>query len=254
MRPARVFCLCLLVVAVSCAPRAPLPSYEPPELHERLRRDVEMVRSYRAVGRFLYEDGNHSVPGQLFVVARSPDLLRIEVVGSFGRPLFVLVHDGGRLCGLDSARGLFYTGSSSRENLAAFFPIPLSIREVFTLLAGRIDPGDAAPVPVKNWWGKTAFRLAGGGELTLGGAGYLLKDYMRETAGRAGKVQVKLTGEIAGGDFIAPEKIVFRMGDEVISIRYTGFAVNVDVSDEPFRMEQPPGVGRFDLDSGREGS
>ena len=96
------------------------------------------VRSFQMQGEIQLSTPQTDLVGDHFIVGKSPDMLRAEIMGPFGQPAVFVVLNGDKLVALDYKANRAYTGRASRRNLARFLGMALSSREVFTLLSGSV--------------------------------------------------------------------------------------------------------------------
>ena len=146
---ALVWCV-MLVVALfgGCASpqngetESALPGAE--QVLRGLRDRLQAVRSFQMQGEIHLSTPKIDLIGDHFIVGKSPDLLRAEIMGPFGQPAIFIIMNGDNLVALDYKANRAYKGRSSRKNLARFLGMALSPREVFSLLAGSAPVIDSA--------------------------------------------------------------------------------------------------------------
>ncbi|MBN2282334.1 MAG: DUF4292 domain-containing protein [Deltaproteobacteria bacterium] len=69
---------------------------------------------------------------------RQPSFLRMETIGFFGPPDLYFTSDGTVFQAFLPGESRFFSGFTTRENLLRFFDIPLSVRDMVSLLSGTI--------------------------------------------------------------------------------------------------------------------
>lgn len=152
---------------IGCATIRPQPPtekipekiWQPGELLESLSRRVEQFRSVRTLANVYYSGPEGT--GRFFeaIVVQRPDQLRLETLSQLGAVLIVTV-DRDQIVGFHLREGLFYRGSSSRENLLRYTQIPLELAEVTSLLLGL--PPVEIRVPFQRERNELVFPLDGG--------------------------------------------------------------------------------------------
>ena len=92
----------------------------------------------------------------LYVAVQRPDSIHLESMDFFGKPLAVLVAQGGLFGLYQGQDNRYYTGPASPQNVSRLLPIVLPPSELLTLLVGsapllddpdphmRLDEGDSA--------------------------------------------------------------------------------------------------------------
>jgi hypothetical protein len=90
--------------------------------------------------------------------AEGPDRLHAEIMGSFGGVTFTLDAGGGRVCVVDVAQGIAYSGNDEAEVLEALVGLPVSTGDVVAaILHGAApegisvarDGGEAGALPAR---------------------------------------------------------------------------------------------------------
>lgn len=135
----------IFVGILSCAPIAPqaTPLFEtvpprsriPGDLIKKLGQRADRFRSLRALAKVHYwgPDGRGGFLEAILI--HRPDRLRLETLTHLGAILIVTA-DADKVMGYHPREGLFYRGSSSRENLERYTQIPLELGEITALLLG----------------------------------------------------------------------------------------------------------------------
>ena len=110
-------------------------------LQERNRQ----IKSYKGIGRVNFS-GPQAKYRARFVFAGKDQKLRFEILSIAGQPATSLAYDGDWLFLIQHAENRFYQKKSLSGDLRQLITIPLTIRELIALLAGRaplIEHGDA---------------------------------------------------------------------------------------------------------------
>ncbi len=132
---------------VACAPRRPPPdlSLDPAALLAQVKRSQARVESVRGEASVRVEASGKSGTVPAFVVAKRPDLVRLETLDFFGNPVAVLVTAEGRMALYDAREKTFYSGAATRENVARLVPLPMTPAELVEVLCGSVPllPGSA---------------------------------------------------------------------------------------------------------------
>ncbi|MCB2185746.1 MAG: DUF4292 domain-containing protein [Deltaproteobacteria bacterium] len=94
------------------------------------------VQNFVMQGEVQIESPEGEMIGDHLIRGAYPDRLRAEIMGPFGRPLLLLVHDAGRLTVIAYRENRVYVGPASRRNLARFLGLALEPTQVYALLTG----------------------------------------------------------------------------------------------------------------------
>ncbi len=254
--------LLALSVVVGCGGRqTPAPTdalTDPVELLEAMLTRLDTIESTRMRATLeYYGDGGRARVDQA-VLARAPNLLRIETLSPFGTSLSVFMSDGETLTFYDLQEQTYMSGSPSTGNIARFVPFRMSADDLVRILFGG-PPLDAAVSDSDQYtleWDRRAgtyrmvLPIAAGGELVL------LVQHTTWTV--SGATQYDEEGdrvfELRTGDFDAvdvdgfqttmPRRLRFIMESEDIdiSLDVESIDMNVFLADPLFQLAPPPGV------------
>jgi len=130
--------VCVLLGLASCGPVPPPknPYTEGQSLLDDMARHREKIRSFRITGRVDHFGAKHRMQGTVFLFAKLPTSLRIEIVSPFGSPLQVLTVHEGQFALHDLREGRFFTGEALPCNIAHLIRIPLPPEDVMKILIG----------------------------------------------------------------------------------------------------------------------
>ena len=131
----------LLVFAVlqtGCGPvpQPQNPYTQAPSLLEDFRALRGQARSLRMVGRIDNLVDDHPVRGKLYLFARTPDRLRMELISPFNTPLSVLTVNGNRFALHDLQQRRYLTGPADPCNLERLIRIPMAAENLLQILVG----------------------------------------------------------------------------------------------------------------------
>lgn len=154
------------IVGCATIPFQPTPSekipekiWRPGELLQSLSQRLEQFRSVRTLANVYYSGPEGRGRFYEAILVRRPDQLRLETLSQLGAILIVTV-DRNQIVGFHPREGLFYRGSSSKENLLRYTQIPLELAEVTSLLLGL--PPVEIRVPFQREKNELVFPLDGG--------------------------------------------------------------------------------------------
>jgi outer membrane lipoprotein-sorting protein len=241
---------CLSLSWAGCVRKAPV--LEPVDLPvapilERLGERRVSLASFQASGTLRIESRGQQWSGRALVLAKFPHRLRLELLSFFGQPVLYIVSDGEEaitwMPGENASRG-FALG----KVIAGFTSLPLQDDEAMLLLAGV--------VPEFLYQETRLFRDPQDGDLVLS-----LEDqarrkvervWLEEETGTVCRLQ-----RIEGGSSLLdatfsefaeangssyPREVKIEVGGAHLALRYQVFVPNVQLDDDVFHLELPPGV------------
>ncbi len=235
--------LVLLIFVTSCALFSPPPpdTVEPPEsFYELLERDLDRVKSYAAKGRVSLKGPARSIKGRLFLAAKYPHSIRLEVTSLMGSTVWAVALNGREVFAFDGASSVFYKGGSTPKNIARLLGLPpLGPDDIYTLTAGRVVPK------------KVRLERAGQGRFFLEDRyiitfeGGLLKELKPV---RGDGYLLEFHGSITAGGVVFPKRLeVAHKNGTRLEITYDEVTLNPRVDDTIFTLEPPPGSRLHDL-------
>ena len=231
---------------------------DPVELLEAMLTRLDAIESTRMRATLeYYGDGGRARVEQA-VLARSPDLLRIETLSPFGTSLAVFMSDGETLTFYDLQDQTYMSGPPSPQNIARFVPFWMSASDLVRILFGG-PPLDAAVPDTDGYtleWDRRegAYRMAlpihTGGELvlevqhgswTVSGATQFDDEGDQVFELRTGDFRLV---EVEGFETTIPQRLRFIMETEDIdiSLDVESIDMNVNLPDQLFQLAPPPGV------------
>lgn len=234
-----------------------------PELvRQRLEARQQMVRSFSMQGSLEIATPTAELNGDHLIYGKHPDRLRAEVIGSFGRPLLLLICDSRRIFALDYSSNRAYLGRASRANMERFFGLPLSPSEIYAMLSGNapllhssganIHPG---PKP-----GQALLKLMEPGASMVQGVVFDLSDYAvrrswlrrngdgsdqgQNFSGESGPVMdLNFSAFKAFSIGRLPMEIEMKQGrDRTVGIFNEEMTPNPDLDGAIFEISPPPGI------------
>lgn len=257
--------LVLALVAASLAAcggrQTPAPEGEltdPVELLEAMLTRLDAIESARMRATLEYYGDGGRARVQQAVLARSPNLLRIETLSPFDTSLAVFMVDGETLTYYDLQAQTYMSGAPTPSNVARFVPFYMTAQDLVRVLFGG-PPLDAASTDSDEytlaWDGRAgAYRMV----LPLIAGGELVLHVQHETWTVSGAAQYDADGEpifeLRTGDFAAveadgfvtsmPRRLRFIMeGEDIdISLDVERLDMNVTLPDGLFQLAPPPGV------------
>ena len=231
---------------------------DPVDLLEAMLTRLESIESTRMRATLeYYGDGGRARVEQA-VLARSPNLLRIETLSPFGTSLAVFMSDGEALTFYDLQGQTYMTGPPSPQNIARFVPFWMSADDLVRVLFGG-PPLDAATPDSDEYtleWDRRegAYRMT----LPIHSGGELILKVQHGSWTVSGATQFNTDGdqvfELRTGDFQSvavdgfettmPRRLRFIMETEDIdiSLDVESIDMNVMLADPLFQLAPPPGV------------
>ncbi|MFT6395778.1 MAG: outer membrane lipoprotein-sorting protein [Bradymonadia bacterium] len=265
MMPRRLSRLTIVFLALTisaCGGRqTPAPADEltdPVELLEAMLTRLDAIESARLRATLEYYGDGGRARVQQAVLARTPDLLRIETLSPFDTSLAVFMVDGQTLTFYDLQTQTYMSGSPTPENVARFVPFYMTAEDLVRVLFGG-PPLDAASTDADEytlqWDGRAgAYRMV----LPLTAGGELVLHVQHGTWTVSGAAQYDVDGdpifELRTGDFTTiegdgftttmPQRLRFIMeGEDIdISLDVERIDMNVPLPDTLFQLAPPPGV------------
>jgi outer membrane lipoprotein-sorting protein len=249
-----------LLLASSCAARAPRPGPEPrgrapsPQevVAELAGRDAALA-TFRGQAHLVYEGPQGTAKSSQMIVVQSPDRVRIDVMSPFG-PSYTVAADGDRLRAYDRGEKILYVGSTSPENLRRYTRVPLRVPVLARLIRGlppMIPSSDAGHVTAgeESWIWDVA--VEGGGRLRV----ELDREHWRPlrasltAAVPAESLSVEFEDYRDAGGVDVPHRIRARLGDGgVVELEYSRIWCAVQLTATAFQIDPPSGVRVVEMD------
>lgn len=134
-----LFLLTLFVGQVGCGPVPPPKNAytDGQTLLEDMAKRRDRIRSFRITGRVDHFGDGQRIQGKIFLFAKLPESLRIELVSPFDSPLQILTVNEGVFALHDLREGRFFTGPAEPCNIARLVRIPLPPEDVARILIGH---------------------------------------------------------------------------------------------------------------------
>jgi hypothetical protein len=242
-----------LVVSTACGPTPrPADAYEDVGvLLADWSAKRAAVRSLRATGRIDQFGKDQRISGMVYVFARLPDALRVDLVSPLGHSLAVLAAQAGRFSMHDVREGRFLQGPAQPCNIARLVQIPLPVEDVVRLLIGSTPRIEGSPSLV---WdpdkGAYAVTLDDGDaqQKLLIGPDRRVLPLLRSKLTRRGEVafDVLLERWSPAGAHTLPREIRVKMPSKDVDLllRYDleGLEPDVNLPQDAFQLVPPPGM------------
>lgn len=242
---------CVFLILAACAKE--LPTMRPADLPaslilDRIEQRRSQFSSFRAVGNLRFEARKQRLSGRVFLLSRTPQSLRLELVGFFGQPLLYLVSDGNQFATWDPTRNRAYQGSDSENALTSFIGLPLGDRDALLLLVGI--------VPEWNYKESRVFRELETENLVLQlenaatravsrvwlqGEGLVVTKIERAQGSRR-QFRARFADFVAAHGSLYPTSVTLEGGGVSLNFQYQQFTVNESLEDDSFRLALPKGV------------
>jgi outer membrane lipoprotein-sorting protein len=241
---------CLGLSWAGCVRKVPV--LEPVDLPvapilERLDERRASLSSFRASGTLRLEGRGRQWSGRALVLTRLPHRLRLELLNFFGQPVLYIVSDGEEVItwmpGEDASRG-FALG----KVVETFTSLPLQDDEAMLLLAGAVPQLPHQDTRLFRDPQEGAFVLS----LEDQARGEIERVWLQGDAATVCRLQRIQGGtslldatfsEFAEADgFSYPREVKIEVAGVSLALRYQVFVPNVQLDDEVFHLELPPGV------------
>lgn len=239
-------------VLSSCGPvPRPADAYgSAPDLIADMTALREAARSLRATGRVDHFGDEHRVQGKVFVFAKLPQKLRVDLLSPFGSTISVLTVSEGRFAMSDLKEGRYMEGPADPCNIARLIRIPLPAADVVRVLVGHTPIIDGDRTVEWNRKGFYVITVEDGRRrqiLHVGpdrGVLPLLRSRLEED----GEVVFDISFDrwLPAGGHQLPNEIKIEMPGEKVDLllRYDmdGVETDVDLPDNAWTQEFPPGA------------
>jgi len=155
MKTVVLILISLTILATGCSSlkqraEGPLATASSPEavaLFNQLQSRNSDLRSFKGTGRMRIEGDNGVQNARLMWAGYQNEKLRLEVMGSTGRPVFSFADDGKRIYLISHTENRFYSRRSSNTTLEKLISLPITVSACLDLLAGRI-PAETQLLPM----------------------------------------------------------------------------------------------------------
>ncbi|MGI5861548.1 MAG: DUF4292 domain-containing protein [Myxococcales bacterium] len=263
MKPRTPVALLGLALLLAACPPRPLrfgpegEITEPDTLLRLLDRRAERVQTLKSEARARIKTPQQSGTVNEFVAVQRPELLHLETLDFFGKPVAALATNGERFALYNGQDATFYTGPASAANVSRLLPLVLDPREAVMILLGEVPRIAAERARLIVDEEARAYRLT----LTSGAVTQRiwvgtddLRPLRSEIRGtRAYDVSFDNYQLIEG--VIFPVEIALVAVDErgkptgvEISLKYQELELNPSLSPALFRLSQPPNTRLIEVD------
>ena len=137
--------MCFFVfVILSCCTHLKTPLTKSPHqscsLEQILRkvRDTGAPQGLKGLAKVKVKSADEKFSVKELIVAKKPNLLRLETLNPLGHPQFFAVTNGEELYLFAPSENRFYYGNTSPDNMSSFLPLSLSLENVVPLVMGGI--------------------------------------------------------------------------------------------------------------------
>jgi outer membrane lipoprotein-sorting protein len=248
-----------LLVLIACLPffhsgcAGHLAGLEPANLPtapivERLQERRGQLFSFRGVGTLRLEGGKKRWFGNAFLLARSPQSLRLEMISPLGQPLLYIASDGRRFVSWVPGQREAYRGTAPGNTLATLINFPLNDQEALMLLAGLVPEFGYKDIHLLRD-PKTGKLLLSMEDSPTGRAQRVWLEADGSTVSRIERLQGSrreleawFTDFSTEHGFCYPEEVRIEVSGLLLAIHYQQFAINVALDDNAFRLDLPAGV------------
>ena len=264
---ARSLCLLLLFCAGCRAPLGPWAALPPPTpvlatadaVWQQLLQRRQTFQSLKGLARVHLDiTAQRLTVEEMVVVLQGLDGMRLEGIGPFGQPSFLMIADRQRFALYTPQEARLISGTASAENVSRLFGIALAPMVLHYLLIGDIplatfpDNGSFTYHRRHNlyvWEGKGA---EGWQDYRVWFEPYHLQPVRFEVAQPFGDVvlQVQYEDFQTSGTMTLPYRVIIEqpLADRQVIWQYTDVQLNTEVSPALFRMRVPPGTQQVELE------
>lgn len=209
------------------------------------------VKTLRASGRVDHFGKGQRIQGAVYVFARLPDALRVDLISPLGSSLAVLAAQDGRFAMHDTRQGRFLEGPALPCNIARLVQIPLPVEDVARILIGGTPVIEGE---LSLGWNddKGAYALTiEDGDLTqslLIGADRSVLPLQRSTLKRSNSVVFDIVNDrwtLSGSTWLPREirvKMPAHRSDLLLRYDQDGVEANVDLPSDAFHLTAPSGM------------
>jgi hypothetical protein len=253
--------LAALLALTSCtAVREPGPRWrgglpDAAELVRSLEARRSALRSLRSVCRVTITGPEGTQSSRQVLLVQRPDSLRAEAFSLLGTG-FVLAAAGGRLAVYVRGENRVYRGAASRENLAHYAHLDLTVADAVDLLLGGPPYRGAERLSV-SWdpeaRGPRLVAEDGDGALGIAFAGDLRIPVRVERYGRSGELEWRaaFSEHLRVRDLWVPSRIAIEIPRrrEAVAVKFEGIEANPELAPALFALQNPPGSEEVELDT-----
>lgn len=210
------------------------------------------MKTFRAQARLTYEGPRDKFKSSQMIVIKSPNRVRIDIMGPFG-PSYTVASDGLELTAYDRGEKVLYIGKPSVENVQRYIRVRLGVGMLAWLLRGLPPEADLSSAGVSRWDDGWVLRTTVKSGRTM---------WVRFDGETADVVYVKVAG--SGGEGAVEAYFSrFRRVDGVraahavevhladggrAKLVYEKIWRDVEISDAAFRIDPAKGVRYVDMD------
>lgn len=239
-----------MTLVVAGCPRPPLPLDfgprgridDPREALDVLRAQAARVKAVRGEAKAKVDSAQGGGSLTQFVIAQSPNRVRLESIDFFGRPVAVLASDGVRGSLYDLDKNVVYEGPATAHMVSRLLPMSIEPTVLVSLLLGAapLSP-DAKALSLEVDAVERVYVLvvSDNGELRRIG-------FDTGTLRPAWISAVDWDASFDGWkpDALVPEKVTLSSSDgrAKVALSWRENEVNPDVDPEVFKVEVPDGV------------
>ncbi len=213
---------------------------------------AQALSAFRAQARLRYEGPKDKFKSSQMIVIKSPNRVRIDIMGPFG-PSYTVASDGLELTAYDRGEKVLYIGKASVENVQRYVRVGLGVPMLAWLLRGLPPAAELGSAEVSRWnegW-VLHTRLKGGRAM-----------WVRFDGETSDPVYVKIAGVPGHGEIEAyfskfrrvdgvrtPYAVEVRLADGGrAKLVYEKIWRDVAISDDAFRINPARGVRYVDMD------
>lgn len=231
-RRVTLFFMAVLFLMTGCgpitptAPKGPVPP--PDTVIDYYAQRQAQIQKFAGQGRIYFKDDRLQYNGESYVLAITPDSLKIRANDPMGRPVLTLSASGGNLSVLDHTKERLFQGAASRDNISRFMVIDFEIPDLITLLSGGqplTSDGKATMEKVRES-GQTLLLLTNitpnmVQKIWLSPNGKEVRKASYEKTGKPGIINIEYTKYKDINGILMPHRIQVRQGKSELTVEYS---------------------------------
>lgn len=195
----------------------------------------DKISSFRITGRVDHFGKEHRIQGKVFLFARLPSKLRVDLLSPFGSTLSVLTVNDGRFAMSDIREDRYLEGPADPCNIARLVRIPLPPEDVARVLVGHTPIIDGAAEVIWSDKGYYRVTISDGDRTQLLDVGPdpdvlpLLRSRLEDSAGQIYDMSFERWRSVKGIPIPHEIRIKMPRDDADLLVRYDDDGVELNV-------------------------
>ena len=232
-------------------PKSAIPGENAESLVAKLENVNQTLVSCKGIGRMKYVQSGRSQHLRIAWISEVPEKLRIALLGVDGRPLITVSTDGTWFYFLDHTTGEFHKSSPDDYRLKTALRLPLDVRSLALILAGRIPKFDYDRIEVsagrttgetvvvlKKWWNRVGKIYIGKSPSAISRPAILRIESYRQTGDVRYIADIKKIQIVK--EYVVPRALTISSGQaNSFALDIDRYWVNEPVTPETFILHPP---------------